>query len=117
MSILVDKNTKVMTQGITGKTGQFHTRLCVEYGTKIVAGVTPGKEGQEFEGIPIYDTVQAAKEKTGATVSAIYVPPKFAAGAVLEAVEADLDLVVLPRGFRSLIWSKSNERWRGDGQS
>ncbi len=94
MSILVNKNTRVMTQGITGSTGQFHTRQCVAYGTKMVAGVTPGKGGQEFEGIPIFNTVKEAKEKTGATVSVVYVPPKFAAGAILEAVEADLDLVV-----------------------
>jgi succinyl-CoA synthetase alpha subunit len=94
MSILVNKDTKVMTQGITGKTGQFHTRLCVEYGTQMVAGVTPKKGGQEFEGIPIFNTVAEAKEGTGANVSVIYVPPRFAAAAIIEAVEADLDLVV-----------------------
>src|SRR5262245_2976356 len=94
MSILVNKNTKVMTQGITGSTGQFHTRQCVAYGTQMVAGVTPGKGGQEFEGIPVFNSVKEAKEKTGATVSVIYVPPKFAAGAIKEAVEAELDLVV-----------------------
>ena len=94
MSILVDKNTQVMTQGITGKTGQFHTRLCVEYGTQMVAGVTPKKGGQEFEGIPIFNTVQEAKQATGGTVSVIYVPPPFAAAAILEAVEAELALVV-----------------------
>ncbi len=94
MSVLVNKDTKVMTQGITGKTGQFHTRLCVEYGTKIVAGVTPKKGGQEFEGIPIFNTVAEAKIGTGASVSVIYVPPRFAAAAVIEAVEAELDLVV-----------------------
>jgi succinyl-CoA synthetase alpha subunit len=94
MSILVNKDTKVMTQGITGNTGQFHTRQCVAYGTKMAAGVTPGKGGQEFEGIPIFNSVKDAKEKTGATVSVIYVPPKFAAAAIKEAVDADLDLVV-----------------------
>lgn len=94
MSILVNKNTKVMTQGITGNTGQFHTRQCVAYGTQMVAGVTPGKGGQEFEGIPIFNSVKDAKEKTGANVSVIYVPPKFAAAAIKEAVDADLDLVV-----------------------
>ncbi len=94
MSVLVDKNTKVVTQGITGATGQFHTRACKEYGTKMVAGVTPGKGGQDFEGIPIFDTVRQAKEKTGANVSVIYVPPPFAADAILEAVDADLDLVI-----------------------
>ncbi len=94
MSILVDKNTKVITQGITGNTGQFHTRQCVAYGTQMVAGVTPQKGGQEFEGIPIFNSVKEAKEKTGATVSVIYVPPKFAAAAIQEAVDAELDLVV-----------------------
>ena len=94
MSVLVNKDTKVMTQGITGNTGQFHTRQCVAYGTQMVAGVTPGKGGQEFEGIPIFNNVRDAKEKTGATVSVIYVPPKFAAAAIKEAVDAGLDLVV-----------------------
>ncbi|MBI2340984.1 MAG: succinate--CoA ligase subunit alpha [Deltaproteobacteria bacterium] len=94
MSVLVNKNTRVMTQGITGNTGQFHTRACKEYGTQMVAGVTPGKGGLAFEGIPIFNTVKEASVQTGATVSVVYVPPKFAAGAILEAVEADLDLVV-----------------------
>lgn len=94
MSILVNKDTKVITQGITGQTGQFHTKACRDYGTQMVAGVTPGKGGQDFEGIPIFNTLKEAKEKTGATVSVIYVPPPFAADAILEAVDADLDLVV-----------------------
>ncbi|MBL7684937.1 MAG: succinate--CoA ligase subunit alpha [Deltaproteobacteria bacterium] len=94
MSVLVNKNTKVMTQGITGKTGQFHTQQCKAYGTQMVAGVTPGKGGQEFEGIPIFNSVADAKQKTGANVSVIYVPPPYAAKAILEAVDADLDLVV-----------------------
>ncbi len=94
MSILVNKDTKVITQGITGSTGQFHTRLCKEYGTRMVAGVTPGKGGADFEGIPIHNTVREAKEATGANVSVIYVPPPFAADAIMEAVDADLDLVV-----------------------
>jgi succinyl-CoA synthetase alpha subunit len=94
MSVLVNKNTKVITQGITGATGQFHTRACKEYGTQMVAGVTPGKGGQDFEGIPIFDTVYEAKQKTGANASVIYVPPPFAADAILEAVDAALDLVV-----------------------
>jgi succinyl-CoA synthetase alpha subunit len=94
MSVLVDKNTRVVTQGITGKTGQFHTRMCREYGTQMVAGVTPGKGGQDFEGIPLYDTVHEAKKKAGANVSIIYVPPPFAADAIMEAVDADLDLVI-----------------------
>jgi succinyl-CoA synthetase alpha subunit len=97
MSILVDRNTKVMTQGITGKTGAFHTRLCRDYANGrecFVAGVNPGKAGESFEGIPIYGTVRDAKQHTGATVSVIYVPPPFAAGAIDEAVDADLDLVI-----------------------
>jgi succinyl-CoA synthetase alpha subunit len=97
MSILIDKNTRVMTQGITGKTGMFHTDKCVEYANGrecFVAGVTPKKGGQRYEGIPIFDTVKEAKEKTGANCSVIYVPPPFAAAAIWEAVEADLDLVI-----------------------
>ena len=97
MAILIDKNTKVITQGITGKTGQFHTHACAAYAqgkSCFVAGVTPGKGGQHFEGIPIFDTVAQAKAATGATASVIYVPPPFAAAAIDEAVEAGLDLVV-----------------------
>lgn len=97
MSILVNRNTKVITQGITGKTGQFHTKMCREYANGkecFVAGVTPGKGGQDFEGIPIFNTVKDAKSATGATVSVIYVPPPYAAAAIDEAVEAGLDLVI-----------------------
>lgn len=94
MSVLVDKNTKIITQGMTGKAGSFHTKACLEYGSKMVAGVGPGKGGQKFEGIPLFETVLQAKEATGATVSVIYVPPPFAADAILEAVDAELDLVV-----------------------
>ena len=97
MSILISKNTKVMTQGITGKTGQFHTKMCKEYANGsncFVAGVTPKKGGQSFEGIPIFETVKEANEKTGATVSVIYVPPPFAAAAIGEAVDAGLELVI-----------------------
>jgi succinyl-CoA synthetase alpha subunit len=97
MSILINKDTKVMTQGITGKTGQFHTRMGVEYANGrncYVAGVTPKKGGQNFEGIPIFETVKEAKAATGATVSVIYVPPPFAAAAIDEAVDAELDLVI-----------------------
>src|SRR5256885_1620560 len=97
MSILINKNTRVMTQGITGKTGQFHTRMGKEYANGrncYVAGVNPKKPVESFEGIPIFATVKEAKEKTGATVSVIYVPPPFAAAAIDEAVEADLDLVI-----------------------
>ncbi|WP_430229426.1 succinate--CoA ligase subunit alpha [Nitrosomonas communis] len=97
MSILINKNSRVMTQGITGKTGQFHTRLCREYANGqqcFVAGVNPKKPGEQFDGIPIFATVQEAKEATGANVSVIYVPPAFAAAAIDEAVEAELDLVI-----------------------
>jgi succinyl-CoA synthetase alpha subunit len=97
MSILIDKNTKVMTQGITGKTGAFHTRLCRDYANgkeAFVAGVNPNKAGENFEGIPIFGSVKEAKQQTGATVSVVYVPPAFAAAAIDEAVEADLDLVI-----------------------
>ncbi len=114
MSVLVNKDTKVMTQGITGKTGQFHTRLGVEYGTQMVAGVTPKKGGQEFEGIPIFNTVKEAQESTGASVSVIYVPPRFAAAAILEAVEADLDLVVcITEGIPILDMVKVKEAIKG----
>jgi succinyl-CoA synthetase alpha subunit len=94
MSILVDKNTRVVTQGITGATGQFHTKACKDYGTQMVAGVTPGKGGTSFEGIPIFDTVGQAIRSTGANASVIYVPPPFAADAILEAIDAGVDLVV-----------------------
>ena len=97
MSILIDKNTRVMTQGITGKTGQFHTRMSREYANGrncYVAGVNPNKAGEDFDGLPIFATAKEAKEKTGANVSVIYVPPPFAAAAIDEAVEAGLDLVI-----------------------
>ncbi len=97
MSILVNKNTRVITQGITGKTGQFHTRACRDYANGkncFVAGVHPTKAGQDFEGIPIFGSVREAKEQTGANASVVYVPPSGAAAAIWEAVEADLDLVI-----------------------
>jgi succinyl-CoA synthetase alpha subunit len=97
VSILINKNTKVITQGITGKTGQFHTKMGKEYANGkncYVAGVTPKKGGQSYEGIPIFESVKDAKAATGATVSVIYVPPPFAAAAIDEAVEAELDLVI-----------------------
>jgi succinyl-CoA synthetase alpha subunit len=97
VSILINRNTKVMTQGITGKTGAFHTRLCRDYAegkTCFVAGVNPNKAGETFEGIPIFGTAKEAREQTGATVSVIYVPPPFAASAIDEAVDAELDLVI-----------------------
>ena len=94
MAILVDKNTKVLTQGITGATGQFHTRACKEYGTQMVAGVTPGKGGGDFDGIPIFDTVAQAVAATGANTSVIYVPPPFTADAIMEAADAGIELII-----------------------
>jgi succinyl-CoA synthetase alpha subunit len=94
MSVFVNKNTKVIVQGITGSTALFHTKQMLEYGTQIVGGTTPGKGGQEVEGVPVFNTVAEAVEKTGANVSVIYVPAAFAADAILEAVDADLDLAI-----------------------
>ena len=97
MSILINKDTKVITQGITGKTGQFHTRMCRDYANGkscFVAGVNPKKAGENFEGIPIFASVREASKNTGASVSVIYVPPAGAAAAIWEAVEADLDLAI-----------------------
>lgn len=94
MSILIDKNTRVICQGITGKVGQFHTRGCKEYGTKMVGGVTPGKGGESVEGVPVFDTVYEAVEKTGADATMIFVPPAFTADAILEAVDAGIRTVV-----------------------
>ena len=94
MSILVDKNTRVVVQGITGKEGSFHATQCKAYGTQVVAGVTPGKAGQEVEGIPVFNTVRDAVKKTDATTSLIFVPPPFAADAILEAIEAGVWLII-----------------------
>ena len=94
MAILVDKNTRVLTQGITGATGRFHTTACREYGTQMVGGVTPGKGGTSYEGIPIFDTVSRAVAETGANATVIYVPPPFAADAILEAGDAGIALIV-----------------------
>jgi succinyl-CoA synthetase alpha subunit len=94
MAILVDKNTRVLTQGITGSTGQFHTKACKEYGTQMVAGVTPGKGGTSFEGIPIFDTVSQAVSETGVTATVIYVPPPFAADAIMEAADSAIPLII-----------------------
>ena len=94
MAVLVDKDTKVVVQGITGAQGALHTRACREYGTQIVAGVTPGKGGQSFEGIPVYDLVSVAVRESGASTSMIFVPPPFAADAIMEAAEAGIKLIV-----------------------
>jgi succinyl-CoA synthetase alpha subunit len=94
MSILINKNTKVITQGMTGKTGAFHTQAALDYGTQMVAGVTPSKGGTSHIGLPQYDTVAEAKAATGATASCIYVPPPGAADAILEAIDAQMELIV-----------------------
>ncbi|ASS93243.1 succinate--CoA ligase subunit alpha [Peribacillus simplex] len=94
MSVYINKDTKVIVQGITGATALFHTKQMLEYGTKIVGGVTPGKGGTEAEGVPVFNTVSEAVTETGATASVIYVPAPFAADAILEAVDAELDLVI-----------------------
>lgn len=103
MSILVDEKTRVVVQGITGNEGMFHTRQMVEYGTKIVAGVTPGKGGQKIDGIPVFNTVSEAVKNTNADASAIFVPPAFAADAILEAAEGEISLIVcLTEGIPTL---------------
>jgi len=94
MSILINKDTKIITQGMTGKTGEFHTQAALNYGTQMVAGVTPGKGGQTHIGLPQFDTVHEAKAATGATASCIYVPPPGAADAILEAIDAGIELIV-----------------------
>jgi succinyl-CoA synthetase alpha subunit len=94
MSILVDKNTKIIVQGITGAAGSFHTRQMLDYGTQIVGGVTPGKGGTTAEGVPVFDTLDEAVRETGANASIIYVPPPFAADAILEAVQCEMELAV-----------------------
>ncbi len=94
MSIFVDSKTKLVVQGITGKEGQFHTRACVEYGTNVVAGVTPGKGGQLMDAIPVFNTVKSAVKETGANTSMIFVPPAFCAEAIMEAIDSGVDLII-----------------------
>jgi succinyl-CoA synthetase alpha subunit len=110
MSVLVDENTRLIVQGITGKEGTFHAKGCAEYGTKVVGGVTPGKGGTTHEGWPVFDTVAQAVEKTGANVTVIFVPPPFAADAILEAEDADLPLIIcitegIPTNDMVKVWS------------
>jgi succinyl-CoA synthetase alpha subunit len=93
MSILINKDTRVICQGITGNVGEFHTRGCLEYGTKMVGGVTPKKGGQEVAGLPVFDTVAEAVEQTGANATMIFVPPRFAAAAIMEAIEAKIPVI------------------------
>ena len=94
MAILVDKNTRLLVQGLTGREGTFHAKASAAYGTKIVGGVTPGKGGTTHEGWPIFNTVQEAVDKTGANATVIFVPPPFAADAIMEAADAEIDLIV-----------------------
>jgi succinyl-CoA synthetase alpha subunit len=94
MSVFIDKNTRLLVQGITGREGMFHSRQCIEYGTQVVAGVTPGKGGQNMDDVPVFNTVRSAVEKTGADCSMIFVPPAFAADAIMEAVDAGIGLIV-----------------------
>ena len=94
MSILIDKNTKVICQGFTGKHGTFHSEQAIKYGTQLVGGVTPQKGGQKHLNLPVFDTVKDAINKTGATATMIYVPAKFAASAIIEAMDAEIDLIV-----------------------
>ena len=95
MSIFVNKETRLLVQGITGKEGQFHTRQCIEYGTRVVAGVTPGKGGQKMDGVPVFNTVAEAVKGTGANASMIFVPPPFCADAIMEAADSGIDLIVV----------------------
>lgn len=117
MSILIDKNTRVMTQGVTGKTGRFHTRHSVDYAFGkdcYVAGVTPGKGGTECEGLPVFDSVAEAREATGANVSVVYVPPAYAAAAIEEAVAAELSLVIcITEGIPALDMVRVRDNMRG----
>jgi succinyl-CoA synthetase alpha subunit len=121
MSVLVDENTRLIVQGITGKEGTFHAKGCAEYGTKVVGGVTPGKGGTTHEGWPVFDTVAQAVEKTGANATVIFVPPPFAADAILEAEDAGLPLIIcitegIPTNDMVKVWSvvsKSKSRLIG----
>ena len=111
MSILIDKNTKVICQGITGDVGGFHTRGCLDYGTQMVGGVTPGKGGQTAEGLPVFDTVAEAKSETGANATMIFVPPPFAADAILEAIDAEIDVIIaITEGIPALDMVRVYER-------
>src|SRR2546423_3926748 len=110
LSVLVDKNTRLVVQGITGKEGTFHTKQMVEYGTNVVGGVTPGKGGTTHEGTPVFNTVADAVREAGANASVIYVPPAFAADAIMEAADAELPLVVcITEGIPALDMVKAKE--------
>jgi succinyl-CoA synthetase alpha subunit len=114
MSILVDKNTRVLCQGITGKAGQFHARQCIQYGTRLVGGVTPGRGGQTMDSVPIFDTVAEAVARTGADATMIFVPPPFAADAILEAADAGVRVIVaITEGVPVLDMVRVTEALRG----
>src|SRR6185295_5046645 len=114
MAIWVDANTKVLCQGFTGKHGTFHSEQALAYGTKLVGGVTPGKGGTQHLGLPVFENVKDARKATGASASVIYVPPKFAAAAILEAADAGIELVVcITEGIPVLDMVKVMERLRG----
>ncbi len=116
MSVWVDSNTKVICQGFTGKTGTFHSEQAIAYGTKMVGGVTPKKGGQKHLGLPVFDTVAQAREATGANATVIYVPPKFAAAAILEAVDAGIELITtITEGIPVLDMARVMERVRASG--
>jgi succinyl-CoA synthetase alpha subunit len=116
MSILVNKDTKVITQGMTGNTGTFHTQQALDYGTQMVAGVTPGKGGSEHIGLPQFNTVREAKDATGATASCIYVPPPFAADAICEAVDAGIELIIaITEGIPVLDMVRAKAAVQGSG--
>ena len=115
MSILVDKSTKLLVQGLTGKEGTFHAKACAEYGTKVVGGVTPGKGGTTHEGWPVFNTVQEAVDKTGANATVIFVPPPFAADAIMEAADAEIELIVcitegVPTADMVKVWEYLQDR-------
>src|ERR671936_2084471 len=114
MSVLVDKSTRLVVQGLTGKEGTFHTKQMVEYGTRVVGGVTPGKGGTTHEGIPVFNTVADAVREAGANASVIYVPPPFAADAIMEAADAGIPLVVcITEGIPALDMVKAAEFLKG----
>src|SRR5512147_3262218 len=115
MSVLIDRSTKVIVQGLTGKEGTFHAKACAEYGTKVVGGVTPGKGGTTHEGWPIFNTMQDAVDKTGANATVIFVPPPFAADAIMEAADAEVELIVcitegVPANDMIKVWEYLQDR-------
>ena len=113
MSILVDKSTRVIVQGLTGREGTFHAKTCAEYGTQIVGGVTPGKGGTTHEGWPIFNSMQEAVDKTGADASVIFVPPPYAADAIMEAADAEVELIVcITEGIPTLDMVRAWEFYR-----